>query len=121
MLDAAERKGICHAVGLQGQMSPAINYTKDVEPSLGGEMVLYYSLIMLIPSHYHFVSVTFVRQRTLAALASQNRPREEPDIRVRHVLQTDAASRNCNLSAVGTRSPFRKPSKGGHLDLKVAD
>jgi predicted dehydrogenase len=30
ILDAAERKGICHAVGLQGQMSPAINYTKDL-------------------------------------------------------------------------------------------
>jgi predicted dehydrogenase len=30
MLAAAERKGIRHAVGLQGQMSPAINYTKDL-------------------------------------------------------------------------------------------
>lgn len=30
MLDAAERKGIRHAVGLQGQMSPAINYTRDL-------------------------------------------------------------------------------------------
>src|SRR5271169_6555787 len=30
MLDAAERRGIRHAVGLQGQMSPAINYTKDL-------------------------------------------------------------------------------------------
>jgi predicted dehydrogenase len=30
MLDAAERKGICHAVGLQGQMSPAINYVRDL-------------------------------------------------------------------------------------------
>ena len=30
MLAAAESKGICHAVGLQGQMSPAINYTKDL-------------------------------------------------------------------------------------------
>jgi len=30
MLAAAERKGICHAVGLQGQMSPAINYVKDL-------------------------------------------------------------------------------------------
>src|ERR1700758_2148682 len=30
MLDAAERNGICHAVGLQGQMSPAINYVKDL-------------------------------------------------------------------------------------------
>src|SRR5271169_3412248 len=30
MLDAAERKGIRHAVGLQGQMSPAINYVKDL-------------------------------------------------------------------------------------------
>jgi predicted dehydrogenase len=28
--DAAERKGIRHAVGLQGQMSPAINYVKDL-------------------------------------------------------------------------------------------
>jgi predicted dehydrogenase len=26
MLDAAERRGIRHVVGLQGQMSPAINY-----------------------------------------------------------------------------------------------
>jgi predicted dehydrogenase len=26
MLDAAERRGIRHLVGLQGQMSPAINY-----------------------------------------------------------------------------------------------
>jgi predicted dehydrogenase len=30
MLAAAERKGVRHAVGLQGQMSPAINYTKDL-------------------------------------------------------------------------------------------
>ena len=30
MLDAAERKGIRHAVGLQGQMSPAINYVRDL-------------------------------------------------------------------------------------------
>src|SRR5260221_4686535 len=30
MLDAAERRGIRHAVGLQGQMSPAINYVKDL-------------------------------------------------------------------------------------------
>jgi predicted dehydrogenase len=28
--DAAETKGICHAVGLQGQVSPAINYVKDL-------------------------------------------------------------------------------------------
>jgi predicted dehydrogenase len=30
MLDAAERRGVRHAVGLQGQMSPAINYIKDL-------------------------------------------------------------------------------------------
>jgi predicted dehydrogenase len=30
MCDAANRKGIRHAVGLQGQVSPAINYTKDL-------------------------------------------------------------------------------------------
>ncbi len=30
MLDAAERRGVRHAVGLQGQMSPAINYAKDL-------------------------------------------------------------------------------------------
>src|SRR5438270_4064733 len=30
MRDAANRKGIHHAVGLQGQVSPAINYTKDL-------------------------------------------------------------------------------------------
>jgi predicted dehydrogenase len=30
MLDAAERRGVRHAVGLQGQMSPAINYVKDL-------------------------------------------------------------------------------------------
>jgi predicted dehydrogenase len=30
ILAAAERKGIRHAVGLQGQMSPAINYVKDL-------------------------------------------------------------------------------------------
>lgn len=30
MLDAAERKGVCHAVGLQGQLSPTINYVKDL-------------------------------------------------------------------------------------------
>jgi Oxidoreductase family, NAD-binding Rossmann fold len=30
MLAAAKSKGICHAVGLQGQVSPAINYTKDL-------------------------------------------------------------------------------------------
>jgi predicted dehydrogenase len=30
MLDAAERKGIRHVVGLQGQVSPAINYVKDL-------------------------------------------------------------------------------------------
>jgi predicted dehydrogenase len=30
MRDAAERKGVRHAVGLQGQMSPSINYVKDL-------------------------------------------------------------------------------------------
>jgi predicted dehydrogenase len=30
MLEAAERQGIRHVVGLQGQMSPAINYAKDL-------------------------------------------------------------------------------------------
>ncbi len=30
MLGAAERRGIRHVVGLQGQMSPAINYVKDL-------------------------------------------------------------------------------------------
>jgi predicted dehydrogenase len=30
MRDAANRRGIRHAVGLQGQVSPAINYTKDL-------------------------------------------------------------------------------------------
>src|SRR5262249_1412916 len=29
MCDAANRRGVRHAVGLQGQVSPAINYTKD--------------------------------------------------------------------------------------------
>jgi len=30
MLTAAERKGVRHAVGLQGQVSPAIDYMKDL-------------------------------------------------------------------------------------------
>src|SRR5205814_4349094 len=30
MLDAAERSGVRHAVGLQGQMSPTLNYVKDL-------------------------------------------------------------------------------------------
>jgi predicted dehydrogenase len=30
MLKAAESRGICHVVGLQGQMSPAINYARDL-------------------------------------------------------------------------------------------
>src|SRR5438874_8203983 len=30
MLEAAQRRGIRHVVGLQGQMSPAINYVKDL-------------------------------------------------------------------------------------------
>src|SRR6516165_7675952 len=30
MRDAANRKGIRHAIGLQGQVSPAINYAKDL-------------------------------------------------------------------------------------------
>jgi predicted dehydrogenase len=30
MRDAANRRGIRHAVGLQGQVSPAVNYTKDL-------------------------------------------------------------------------------------------
>src|SRR5947209_11383415 len=30
MLAAAERRGVRHAVGLQGQVSPAINYAKDL-------------------------------------------------------------------------------------------
>src|SRR5438105_10683757 len=30
MLDAAEHAGVRHAVGLQGQMSPAINYVRDL-------------------------------------------------------------------------------------------
>ena len=30
MLEAAERRGVRHAVGLQGQMSPAVNYVRDL-------------------------------------------------------------------------------------------
>jgi predicted dehydrogenase len=30
MRDAAVSKGVCHAVGLQGQVSPAINYARDL-------------------------------------------------------------------------------------------
>src|SRR5213076_3235467 len=30
MLDAAERRGVRHAVGLQGQLSPTLNYVKDL-------------------------------------------------------------------------------------------
>ena len=30
MLAAAEAKGVCHAVGLQGRVSPAINYVRDL-------------------------------------------------------------------------------------------
>jgi predicted dehydrogenase len=30
MLEAAQRRGLRHAVGLQGQVSPAINYAKDL-------------------------------------------------------------------------------------------
>ncbi len=30
LLDAAQRRGICHAIGLQGQVSPAINYARDL-------------------------------------------------------------------------------------------
>jgi predicted dehydrogenase len=30
MLDAVERKGVCHVVGLQGQWSPTINYVRDL-------------------------------------------------------------------------------------------
>jgi predicted dehydrogenase len=30
MLEAAERSGVCHVVGLQGQMSPAIDYARDL-------------------------------------------------------------------------------------------
>jgi predicted dehydrogenase len=30
MLDAADRKGVRHAVGLQGRLSPAINYARDL-------------------------------------------------------------------------------------------
>ena len=30
MLEAAERRGVRHAVGLQGQVSPAINYARDL-------------------------------------------------------------------------------------------
>ena len=30
MLEAAQRKGVRHAVGLQGQVSPAINYARDL-------------------------------------------------------------------------------------------
>jgi predicted dehydrogenase len=30
MLDAAQRRGVRHAVGLQGQMSPTLNYVKDL-------------------------------------------------------------------------------------------
>jgi predicted dehydrogenase len=30
MLDAAETKGVCHAVGLQGRVSPSINYVRDL-------------------------------------------------------------------------------------------
>jgi len=36
LLDAAERAGVRHAVGLQGQMSPAINYLKDLVAEANG-------------------------------------------------------------------------------------
>jgi predicted dehydrogenase len=50
MLDAAERKGVRHAVGLQGQLSPTIMYVKDLvaEGYLG--RVLTASLIGCAPN-----------------------------------------------------------------------
>jgi predicted dehydrogenase len=39
MRDAANRKGIRHAVGLQGQVSSAVNYTKDLMRKGGKAMI----------------------------------------------------------------------------------
>ena len=50
MLAAAERKGIRHAVGLQGQMSPAINYTRDLIAEGYVGMVLAATMIGCAPN-----------------------------------------------------------------------
>jgi predicted dehydrogenase len=50
MLDAAEREGVCHAVGLQGQHSPAIRYVKDLIAQGSVGRVLTASLIGCAPN-----------------------------------------------------------------------
>jgi predicted dehydrogenase len=50
MLDAAERKGVRHAVGLQGQWSPTINYVKDLVAEGYVGKVLTASLIGCAPN-----------------------------------------------------------------------
>src|SRR5215472_9879372 len=50
MLAAAERKGICHAVGLQGQMSPSINYAKDLVADAYVGRVLSATMIACAPN-----------------------------------------------------------------------
>ena len=50
MLDAAERKGVRHAVGLQGQWSPTINYVKDLVADGYGGKVLTATLIGCAPN-----------------------------------------------------------------------
>ena len=50
MLAAAERKGIRHAVGLQGQMSPAINYARDLIADFYVGQVLSATMIACAPN-----------------------------------------------------------------------
>src|SRR6476661_7826321 len=50
MLEAAEGKGVRHAVGLQGQWSPTINYVKDLVADGYVEKVLTATLIGCAPN-----------------------------------------------------------------------
>src|SRR5260221_3700797 len=67
LLDAAERRGIRHAVGLQGQVSPAINYVKDLVADGYVGRVLTATMIGCAPNWGATIDRAFQADRAMGA------------------------------------------------------
>ena len=97
MLAAAERKGIRHAVGLQGQMSPAIKYTKDLIAKGYVGRVLTATMISCAPNWGSTIDRAY--QADFANGAMPRRSRHDP-----------ADGHRCGRDQVG---PCRRGACGG--------
>jgi len=78
MLDAAERKGVRHAVGLQGQWSPTVDYVRDLVTDGYVGKVLTATLIGCAPKLYDWGLARRARTTASPIFASAAHQRQPP-------------------------------------------